>query len=102
MSNSQNLVEGVRSRFRVLLAVMAERVERLWAGAEARALGKGGFATIEPATRKLAAAELVQGDFAIGPQKLIKLLQLAGDNLQAVRKTAEDLGDWNHTIRPRQ
>jgi len=40
----------VRKKFRALRRVMDERVTRLWAGAEAAALGEGGIAVVERAT----------------------------------------------------
>ncbi len=40
----------VRTRFVALRPVMDERLTRLWAGAEADALGDGGIAIVERAT----------------------------------------------------
>ena len=40
----------VRSKFVALQPVMDERLTRLWAGAEADALGEGGIAIVERAT----------------------------------------------------
>src|SRR5215211_1088765 len=40
----------VRAKFMALRPVMDERLTRLWAGAEADALGDGGIATVERAT----------------------------------------------------
>ena len=40
----------VRTKFRALSPVMDERLTRLWAGAEADALGDGGIAIVERAT----------------------------------------------------
>ena len=40
----------VRTKFVVLCPVMNERMTRLWAGAEADALGDGGIAMVERAT----------------------------------------------------
>jgi hypothetical protein len=42
--------QTIRTKFRVLRPVMDERLTRLWAGAEADALGDGGIATVERAT----------------------------------------------------
>jgi hypothetical protein len=42
--------EIIRAKFESLKAVMDERVTRLWAGAEAEALGRGGIAIVERAT----------------------------------------------------
>jgi len=39
-----NAVEQLRSKFRALAPVMDERMTRLWAAAEARALGRSGIA----------------------------------------------------------
>lgn len=46
-----NQVKIVRTKFELLKAVMDERLRRLWAGAEAEALGEGGIAIVEEATR---------------------------------------------------
>src|SRR5271154_3542178 len=43
-------VDRVREKFAVLRWVMDERVTRLWAAAEARALGRGGAAIVTAAT----------------------------------------------------
>ena len=45
-----NAVEQLRSKFRALAPVMDERMTRLWAAAEARALGRGGIAKVTQAT----------------------------------------------------
>lgn len=50
MLDSQKLVVVVRSKFQALGPVMDERLTRLWAGAEAAALGAGGIAIVERAT----------------------------------------------------
>jgi hypothetical protein len=44
------LVESIREKFAVLRTVMDERVTRLWAAAEAKALGYGGIAIVTEAT----------------------------------------------------
>jgi hypothetical protein len=46
----ETTVETVRSKFLALKPVMDERMTRLWAGAEADALGHGGIAVVEEAT----------------------------------------------------
>jgi hypothetical protein len=43
-------MEMIRAKFVSLKPVMDERMSRLWAGAEAEALGAGGIATVEEAT----------------------------------------------------
>jgi hypothetical protein len=43
-------VEEIRSRYESLAAVMDERVTRLWAASEAKALGRGGIAAVTEAT----------------------------------------------------
>jgi hypothetical protein len=43
-------VEIIRTKFESLKPVMDERLTRLWAGAEADALGAGGIAIVEEAT----------------------------------------------------
>jgi hypothetical protein len=45
-----NAVEQLRWKFRALAPVMDERMTRLWAAAEARALGRGGIARVTEAT----------------------------------------------------
>ena len=45
-----NIVDQVRSKFLVLAPVMNERMTRLWAAAEATALGRGGTAIVTKAT----------------------------------------------------
>lgn len=42
--------ERIRKKYQALLPVMSERVRRLWAGAEAEALGPGGIAKVMRAT----------------------------------------------------
>lgn len=42
-----NEVELIRSKFEALRPVLDERLTRLWAGAEADALGEGGIAIVE-------------------------------------------------------
>jgi hypothetical protein len=44
------LVQIIRAKFQSLKPVMDERIARLWAGAEAEALGEGGIAIVERAT----------------------------------------------------
>ena len=41
----------VRRKFNALKGAMDERVKRLWAGAEAEAIGYGGIAAVSRATR---------------------------------------------------
>jgi hypothetical protein len=43
-------VELLRQKYQALKPFLDERVRRLWAGAEARALGRGGIATVAAAT----------------------------------------------------
>ena len=43
-------VEIIRNKFLALMPVMDERLTRLWAGAEAEAIGEGGMAIVEEAT----------------------------------------------------
>ena len=44
------MVETLRSKFVVLRPVLDERARRLWAAAEARAIGRGGIARVAEAT----------------------------------------------------
>src|SRR3972149_2108191 len=44
------IVEIIRTKFLSLEPVMDERLTRLWAGAEADAIGEGGIAIVEEAT----------------------------------------------------
>jgi transposase len=41
---------SIRKRFRALDSVLSEKLRRLWAGAEAQALGRGGIAAVSQAT----------------------------------------------------
>jgi hypothetical protein len=43
-------VERIRSKFEALAPVMDERMTRLWAAAEAEALGRGGTVAVTRAT----------------------------------------------------
>ena len=43
-------IEEIRSRYEDLALVMDERVTRLWAAGEAKALGRGGIAAVTEAT----------------------------------------------------
>ena len=52
--------QEIRAKYRVLLPVMDERHRRLWAGTEARALGRGGIAVVARATG-LARNTIVRG-----------------------------------------
>src|SRR5437660_7056030 len=45
-----NRMEIVRAKFQALRPVLDERIARLWAGAEAEAIGEGGIAIVEEAT----------------------------------------------------
>jgi hypothetical protein len=45
-----NDAEIIRAKFLSLQPVMDERLKRLWAGAEAEAIGDGGIAIVEEAT----------------------------------------------------
>lgn len=50
MVDTPEVVETVRNKFTALRPVMDERTSRLWAGAEAEAIGTGGIAIVELAT----------------------------------------------------
>ena len=43
-------MEGIRQKYEALKPFLDERVRRLWAGAEARGLGRGGIAAVAAAT----------------------------------------------------
>ena len=43
-------MEAVEAKYRTLLPALSERMKRLWAGTEARALGRGGIAVVVRAT----------------------------------------------------
>jgi hypothetical protein len=45
-----NIMAGIRAKYRTLLPSLTERMRRLWAGTEARALGRGGIAVVSRAT----------------------------------------------------
>jgi hypothetical protein len=44
------IMAAIRSKYRALLPTLSERMRRLWAGTEARALGRGGIAVVARAT----------------------------------------------------
>jgi hypothetical protein len=44
------IIESIGEKYRTLLPTFSERVRRLWAGTEARALGRGGIAVVARAT----------------------------------------------------
>jgi len=44
------IMAGIRAKYRALLPSLTERMRRLWAGTEARALGRGGIAVVSRAT----------------------------------------------------
>jgi hypothetical protein len=44
------IMAAIRSKYRALLPTLSERMRRLWAGTEARALGRGGIAVVTRAT----------------------------------------------------
>ena len=44
------IMAGIRVKYRALLPSLSERMRRLWAGTEARALGRGGIAVVTRAT----------------------------------------------------
>lgn len=53
-------IKEIRAKFRALLPSLGERTRRLWAGTEARAIGRGGIAVVARATR-LARNTIVRG-----------------------------------------
>jgi len=44
------IIESISEKYRALLPTFSERMRRLWAGTEARALGRGGIAVVARAT----------------------------------------------------
>jgi hypothetical protein len=44
------IIESIGAKYRTLLPTFSERIRRLWAGTEARALGRGGIAVVARAT----------------------------------------------------
>ena len=45
-----DVVQSIRARYEALRPVLDERSRRIWAGAEARAIGRGGIARVAEAT----------------------------------------------------
>ena len=43
-------IESIGEKYRALLPTFSERLRRLWAGTEARVLGRGGIAVVARAT----------------------------------------------------
>jgi hypothetical protein len=60
--------QGIRAKYRALLPSMDERHRRLWAGAEAQALGRGGIAVVARATG-LARNTIVRGQEELAQKK---------------------------------
>jgi len=60
--------QGIRAKYRALLPTMDERHRRLWAGAEAQALGRGGIAVVARATG-LARNTIVRGQQELAQKK---------------------------------
>jgi hypothetical protein len=63
-----SLEGAIRAKYHALLPAMNERHRRLWAGTEARALGRGGIAVVARATR-LARNTIVRGMAELGQQR---------------------------------
>ena len=62
--------QEIRAKFRALLPAMDERHRRLWAGTEARALGRGGIAIVARATG-LARNTIVRGLVELAQKKTL-------------------------------
>jgi len=50
MQGVSALTEGIKVRFEALRPVLDEKTRRLWAGAEAKAIGRGGIARVAEST----------------------------------------------------
>jgi hypothetical protein len=76
-----NMVETIRTKFQALRPIMDERLARLWAGAEAQAIGSGGIAIVERATGmsrttiRAGRDELREG---VTPQDVVKVRRAGG------------------------
>jgi Rhodopirellula transposase DDE domain len=66
------IVEQIRSKFSALAPVLNERGQRLWAAAEARALGRGGISRVSEATG-ISHVTIRHGvaELASGPQEIV-------------------------------
>ena len=71
---------AVRTKFLALRPVMDERLSRLWAGAEADALGDGGIAIVERATG------LVADDDSRGPRRIARRRERRGRGAGPTRR----------------
>jgi hypothetical protein len=87
--------QTIRAKFVALHPVMDERVTRLWAGAEADALGDGGIAIVERATGLTVKAKLDRRRYPAG----IRVPDAEMDDLFITR--ADFHGEWNYTLHPR-
>ena len=67
--------QEIRAKFRALLPAMNERHRRMWAGTEARALGRGGIAVVARAIG-LARNTIVRGLAELAPRKPLDLSRI--------------------------
>jgi hypothetical protein len=87
-----NNVETIRSKFQALRPIMDERLARLWAGAEAQAIGSGGIAIVERATGmsrttiRAGRDELREG---VTPQDVVKVRRAGGGRSSIEELTPE-------------
>ena len=67
--------QEIRAKYRALLPAMDERHRRMWAGTEARALGRGGIAVVTRAIG-LARNTIVRGLAELAPKKPLDLSRI--------------------------
>jgi hypothetical protein len=63
------IVQQIRAKYRMLSPTLSERMRRLWAGAEAQALGRGGIAIVARVTQ-LARNTVVRGVRELGQPQI--------------------------------
>ena len=84
------MVETLKHEFEIMRPVLDERGHRLWAGAEADAIGRGGVSRVAQATG-MSRATVRQG-IKVTHDRMIGL---------SIRRTGFH-GEWNYTLLPRR
>src|SRR5262245_2155601 len=93
----------VRMKFLALSPVMDERLTRLWAGAEADALGDGGIAIVERATglsRTTIRAGRDELQAGVSPEDVVTVRRLGGGRPRLEEATPESVEALDTLLEP--
>jgi transposase len=91
-------VEGIRQKYEALKPFLDERVRRLWAGAEARGLGRGGIAAVAAATGL--SRDTIRGGMRPIQRAGARLRQAGGGRKRLVDKDETLLRDLEALVEP--